>query len=138
KREIDFLGSIAEPNFGYITNFGKAHLDGFGGFEGVIQGKSELYDYIRNEEFDEEDEEERLKKVFIDLDDEIQCEKSEGLNRFSFSFKDKSANVFISSVEVNPFVKMSFENIEIQSNLIGSYNAANIASAITIGKYFKV
>ncbi len=138
KREIDFLCSIAEPNFGYITNFGKAHLDGFGGFEGVIQGKSELYDYIRSEEFDEEEDEERLKKVFINLDDEIQLEKSEGLNRFSFSFKDKSANAFISSVDANPFVKMSFENIDIQSNLIGSYNAANIASAITIGKYFKV
>lgn len=138
KQEIAFLCEIAEPNLGYITNFGKAHLDGFGGFEGVIQGKSELYDYIRNEEFDEEEDEERLKKVFINLDDEIQLEKSEGLSRFSFSFNNKKADVFVSSVEVNPFVKMNFEDIEIQSNLIGSYNASNIAVAITIGKYFKV
>lgn len=138
QKEIEFLCEIAEPNLGYITNFGKAHLDGFGGFEGVIQGKSELYDYIRNEEFDEEEGEERLKKVFINLDDAIQIEKSEGLNKFSFSFSNKNADIFISSVEANPFVKISFENIEIQSNLIGSYNAPNIAAAITIGKYFKI
>lgn len=138
QKEIELLCGIAEPDFGYITNFGKAHLDGFGGFEGVIKGKSELYQYIRSEEFDEEEDEERLKKVFINLDDEIQVEKSEGLSKFSFSFKDKNADVFVSSVETNPFVKMSFENIEIQSNLIGSYNAPNIGAAIAIGKYFKV
>lgn len=136
QKEIEFLCDIAQPNLGYITNFGKAHLEGFGGFEGVIKGKSELYEYIRSEEFDEE--EERQKKVFINLDDAIQLEKSEGLNRFTFSFKDKTASVFISSIEVNPFVKINFEGFEIQSNLIGAYNAPNIAAAIAIGKYFKV
>src|SRR5690606_488705 len=109
-----------------------------GGFEGVIKGKSELYDYIRKEEFDPEEDQERQKKVFINLDDAIQLEKSEGLNRFTFSFKDKTASVFISSIEVNPFVKINFEGFEIQSNLIGAYNAPNIAAAIAIGKYFKV
>lgn len=136
QKEIEFLCDIAQPNLGYITNFGKAHLEGFGGFEGVIKGKSELYEYIRSEELDEE--EERQKKVFINLDDAIQLEKSEGLNRFTFSFKDKTASVFISSIEVNPFVKINFEGFEIQSNLIGAYNAPNIAAAIAIGKYFKV
>jgi len=139
QQEIEFLCRIAEPNLGYITNFGKAHLEGFGGFEGVIKGKSELYDYIRSEEFDPEEEDpERQKKVFINLDDAIQVEKSEGLNRYTFSFKDKSAATFISSVEVNPLVEIYFEGIEIQSNLIGEYNASNIAAAIAIGKYFKV
>ncbi|RYD91066.1 MAG: UDP-N-acetylmuramoyl-tripeptide--D-alanyl-D-alanine ligase, partial [Sphingobacteriales bacterium] len=47
QKEIELLCSIAEPNFGYITNFGKAHLEGFGGFEGVIKGKSELYNYLK-------------------------------------------------------------------------------------------
>ena len=138
QKEIEFLCDIAQPNLGYITNFGKAHLEGFGGFEGVIKGKSELYDYIRKEEFDPEEDQERQKKVFINLDDAIQLEKSEGLNRFTFSFKDKTASVFISSIEVNPFVKINFEGFEIQSNLIGAYNAPNIAAAIAIGKYFKV
>ncbi|MGE4347755.1 MAG: UDP-N-acetylmuramoyl-tripeptide--D-alanyl-D-alanine ligase [Flavobacteriaceae bacterium] len=136
KQEIEFLCQIAEPNLGYITNFGKAHLEGFGGFEGVIQGKSELYQYIRSENFDEE--EGRQKWVFINLDDAIQVEKSEGLNRFSFSFKNKNAAVFIDSVEANPFVKIKFEEAEIQSNLVGMYNAPNITAAIAIGKYFRV
>lgn len=46
QKEIEFLCSIAEPDFGYITNFGKAHLEGFGGIEGIVKGKSELYDYL--------------------------------------------------------------------------------------------
>src|SRR5690606_9742457 len=95
QKEIEFLCDIAQPNLGYITNFGKAHLEGFGGFEGVIKGKSELYEYIRSEELDEE--EERQKKVFINLDDAIQVEKTEDLNRFTFSFQDEKANVFIKS-----------------------------------------
>ena len=47
QKEIELLVSISQPDFGYITNFGKAHLEGFGGIEGVIKGKSELYDYLR-------------------------------------------------------------------------------------------
>ena len=51
-KEIEFLCNIAEPDFGYITNFGKAHLEGFGGIEGIIKGKSELYDHlIANKKF---------------------------------------------------------------------------------------
>jgi UDP-N-acetylmuramoyl-tripeptide--D-alanyl-D-alanine ligase len=138
QKEIEFLCGIAEPNLGYITNFGKAHLDGFGGYEGVIKGKSELYEYIRSEEFDEDEDEERKKKIFVNLDDAIQVEKTEDLNRFTFSFQDEKTNVFIKSVEANPFVKVAFEDVEIQSNLIGKYNATNIAAAIAVGKYFKV
>src|SRR5690606_17232014 len=138
QKEIEFLCGIAEPNLGYITNFGKAHLDGFGGYEGVVKGKSELYEYIRSEEFDEDEDEERKKKVFVNLDDAIQVEKTEDLSRFTFSFQDENADVFIKSVEANPFVKVMFEDVEIQSQLIGSYNATNIAAAIAFGKYFKV
>jgi len=76
KKEIEFLCKIVEPNLGCITNFGKAHLDGFGGFEGVIQTKTELYEYLKKTNFNQQ------KKVFINLDDTIQIEKSKGLNRF--------------------------------------------------------
>ena len=48
QKEIEFLATICEPDLGYITNFGKAHLEGFGGEEGVIKGKSELYTYLKN------------------------------------------------------------------------------------------
>lgn len=129
QKEIEFLCSIAEPNYGYITNFGKAHLEGFGGFEGVIKGKSELYSYFISK---------REHTVFINIDDPIQVEKSENLTRFSFSFYDKKANTYIKHSQANPLVKLDFEDTEIQSHLIGAYNTTNIAAAITIGKYFKV
>ena len=75
--EIEFLCEIAEPDFGYITNFGKAHLEGFGGVEGVIKGKSELYDYLISSN----------KSVFLNADDPIQLEKlgKEQLN-YVFTF----------------------------------------------------
>jgi len=132
KNEIEFLCKIADPNMGCITNFGKAHLDGFGDLEGVIQTKTELYKYLKNTNFD------RQKTVFINLDDAIQVEKSKGLNSFSFSCKDKNATIFIESLQANPFVKINFQQTEIQSNLIGAYNISNIATAITIGEYFKI
>ncbi len=61
QKEIEFLCNIAQPDFGYITNFGKAYLEGFGGFEGVIKGKSEMYTYLSQHK----------KTVFVNLDDAI-------------------------------------------------------------------
>jgi UDP-N-acetylmuramoyl-tripeptide--D-alanyl-D-alanine ligase len=61
QKEIEFLCKIAKPNIGYITNFGKAHLEGFGGFEGVIKGKSELYDYLK----------ENRQKILVNNNDKI-------------------------------------------------------------------
>jgi UDP-N-acetylmuramoyl-tripeptide--D-alanyl-D-alanine ligase len=127
QKEIELLCSITEPDFGYITNFGKAHLEGFGGIEGVIKAKSELYNYL----------EENKKTVFVNLDDEIQNEKTVQIIRYSFSQKAKS-DVTIDSVTANPMVKIDYNHIEIQSHLIGLYNANNINAAITIGKYFNI
>ncbi|WP_299527400.1 UDP-N-acetylmuramoyl-tripeptide--D-alanyl-D-alanine ligase [uncultured Lutibacter sp.] len=121
-KEIDFLCKIAEPSFGYITNFGKAHLEGFGSVEGVIKGKSELYDFLReNKGF-----------AFVNSDDELQVKQSNGINSISFN---KSAIQF---VDANPFVKVQFKNTIIESKLIGKYNFNNIAAAIAIGNYFKI
>ena len=75
QKEIEFLCTIAAPDFGYITNFGKAHLEGFGGIEGVIKGKSELYAFLQ----------EHHKVAFIDPKDPIQVEKTTNtLQRFVF------------------------------------------------------
>ena len=128
QKEIEFLCKIAQPDYGYITNFGKAHLEGFGGVEGVIKGKSEMYDYLRGNN----------KMVFVNVDDSIQKEKSTNIKRFSFSLNDSTADVKISTIEANPMVKIIFNNQTIQSHLIGIYNANNINAAITIGNYFKV
>ena len=128
QKEIEFLCDIAQPDFGYITNFGKAHLEGFGGTEGVIKGKSEMYQFLS----------ENNKYVFVNLDDAIQNEKTEKNLRITFSQKDKNASVFINRITANPFVEIDYNGIKVKSNLIGLYNANNINAAITIGKYFKV
>jgi UDP-N-acetylmuramoyl-tripeptide--D-alanyl-D-alanine ligase len=127
QKEIEFLCNIAEPDFGYITNFGKAHLEGFGGTEGVIKGKSELITYLK----------ENNKLVFVNLDDPIQNEKTKDLNTFSFS-KNNKANIEIKEIIANPMVRVTLSDTSISSNLIGIYNATNISAAITIGKYFEI
>ncbi|WP_291136426.1 UDP-N-acetylmuramoyl-tripeptide--D-alanyl-D-alanine ligase [Flavobacterium sp. UBA7663] len=128
QKEIEFLCKIAQPDYGYITNFGKAHLEGFGGVEGVIKGKSEMYDYLRNNE----------KIAFINLDDTIQKEKATRIKQFSFGLNELNVDVKIDKVEANPMVKISFNDLTINSHLIGIYNANNINAAIAIGNYFKV
>ncbi len=120
-KEIEFLTSLAEPDFGYITNFGKAHLEGFGSYEGIIKAKSELYDYLIANN----------KTIFVNPNDTIQLEKTENANRILF-------NNTINFVEINPFVKLTYNGIEIQSHLIGKYNFTNISIAITMGEYFNV
>lgn len=128
QKEIEFLCQIAEPNFGYITNFGKAHLEGFGGVEGIIKGKSELYNYLK----------ENNQIAIVNLDDSLQEKKTENIKRFTFSNTNINTNVYIKSIEANPMVKVEFNNTNISSNLIGTYNANNINAAITIAKYFKI
>lgn len=128
KKEIAFLCDLAQPDYGYITNFGKAHLEGFGGVEGVIQGKSEMYDFLCKND----------KLAFINLEDPIQVEKSKTMNLYSFGLNEEGANVNINSITANPFVEISFSNLLVQTHLIGLYNANNVNAAIAIGKYFDV
>lgn len=128
KKEIEFLCELAKPDYGYITNFGKAHLEGFGGVEGVIEGKSEMYKYLS----------ENHKLAFINLEDPIQVEKSQIMNSYSFGLNKANANVNIDSITANPFVEISFSNLQVKTHLIGLYNANNINAALAIGKYFGV
>jgi UDP-N-acetylmuramoyl-tripeptide--D-alanyl-D-alanine ligase len=128
QKEIEFLCAIAKPDFGYITNFGKAHLEGFGGVEGVIKGKSEMYDYLRLNK----------KTAFVNLEDPIQVQKTETIERFTFGLNKLNSNLNIISLKANPFVEITFNETIITSNLIGLYNANNINLAITIGTYFKI
>lgn len=128
KKEIEFLCGLADPDYGYITNFGKAHLEGFGGVEGVIDGKSEMYQNLRVNN----------KLVFVNLDDPIQVLKSDQMKIYSFGLNNKAADVAILDVKANPFVIIQYGSTTIASHLIGLYNANNLNAAITIGKYFKV
>ncbi len=128
QKEIAFLCQIAQPDFGYITNFGKAHLEGFGGIEGVIKGKSEMYDFLKKHH----------KKVFVNLDDSIQNEKTLSFERITFSQTDVDSFLYIENSSANPLVSVSYHKTTINSNLIGLYNANNINAAISIGLYFEV
>ncbi|MEO8517029.1 MAG: UDP-N-acetylmuramoyl-tripeptide--D-alanyl-D-alanine ligase [Flavobacterium sp.] len=128
KKEIEFLCDLAQPDFGYITNFGKAHLEGFGGVEGVIEGKSEMYKYLLKHE----------KMAFVNLEDSIQIEKSKNIKTFTFGINKEYSNVNISSISANPFVSISYNKIIIKTHLIGLYNANNLNAALTIGTFFKV
>ncbi len=128
KKEIEFLCELTRPDYGTITNFGKAHLEGFGGIEGVIEGKSEMYAYLSEND----------KMAFVNVEDKIQVEKTRKLNSYSFGINKENANVNIVSVKANPFVEISYSNLVISTHLIGLYNANNINAALAIGKYFGV
>ena len=128
KMEIEFLCDLAQPEYGYVTNFGKAHLEGFGGVEGVIEAKSEMYNYLSTND----------KLVFVNLEDEIQVEKTKKMKSYSFGINNTAADVSVLSVKANPFVEIYYSNSVILTHLIGLYNANNINAALAIGKYFSV
>ncbi len=136
--EIDFLCRIAEPTHGLITNVGKAHLEGMGGFEGVKKTKSELYRYLA----------ERNGLVFINQDEPYLSGLAEG-NRLKLPYlqSDQPDPVNlpfeVKMVAEEPFVEVAFlsekgELVHAKSNLIGRYNFNNIMTAVVVGKYFKV
>lgn len=124
--EIEMLSDIAIPDYGYITNFGKAHLEGFGDLEGVVKGKTELYNFLKK----------NGQKVFVNTDDTQQIQSSEGMNRITFGTQKSDFEVKL--LDSSHQLLLQFENLNIQSNLIGKYNFANLAAAIAIGAYFEV
>lgn len=128
KKEIAFLSNIAQPDFGYITNFGKAHLEGFGSVEGVIEGKSELYDHLMAHD----------KYIFMNADDPIQAEKlGSYVKKMGFSTEDHQY-YNIQYMGANPYVVLEAEGTRMQTQLIGKYNFPNCCAAIVMGKYFNV
>ena len=127
QKEIEFLCGIAQPDFGYITNFGKAHLEGFGSLEGVIKGKSELYVHLK----------EHQKILFLNVDDRVQQKELGYEKTYSFG-SSREANVTIKFPSSTDFAVIEHEDLRIESKLTGAYNAKNMAAAFCIGKYFKV
>ena len=125
--EIELLSSISLPNWGYITNFGKAHLEGFGSKEGVIQGKSELYKHIK------------LKngQVLINGDDAEQIKQTRNQKVVRFGIEE--INDFKISYRSNEKdLQVQYKGINFKSPLYGDYNLTNIAASIAFGVIFKV
>lgn len=138
--DIKELVNIALPNFGLITNVGKAHLLGFGSFEGVMQTKGELYDYLRR----------TADKVFLNADNPYLCrmasdrelhndsERPDQSLVIPYGLDFSGAKVLPSSPE-HPFLRIELaEGRVISTNLVGSYNADNIMAALSVGQYFGV
>jgi UDP-N-acetylmuramoyl-tripeptide--D-alanyl-D-alanine ligase len=125
-KEIAQLSNIVQPDFGYITNFGKAHLEGFGGVKGVIKGKSELYVHLKQ----------NGKLAFINASDNKQLELSKQLKKYTFGDSGQDCNVEL--IDATAQLKVLYKNEKITSNLVGLYNFNNIAAAIAIGQYFNV
>lgn len=136
--DIKELVDIALPNYGLVTNVGKAHLLGFGSFEGVKKTKGELYDYLRR----------TSDKVFINVDNPHLCQMASERNLQSdperpysllipYGLDYQKALVLPSSPE-QPFLRISVSGKVVETNLIGSYNADNVMAAIAVGTQFGV
>ena len=125
--EIDFLCKIADPDYGLITNIGKAHLEGFGSFEGVIKTKTELYRHIKS----------HGKAVFVNQGNPLLWEQSEGQNRISYG-RHCAADAPVVPGACNPYLSVVWKMRLIQTHLVGSYNFENVAAAIGVGQYFGV
>ncbi len=132
--EIDLLCKMTKPNFGLITNIGKAHLEGFGSYQGVIDTKKELYDTINSADG----------IVFINNEDEVLKSISAGISSKITYGNGGGVDLRGKLVENNPYLRIKYEssysvgeNI-IETQLIGSYNLDNILAAVCIGNYFEV
>ncbi|HYG39258.1 MAG TPA: UDP-N-acetylmuramoyl-tripeptide--D-alanyl-D-alanine ligase [Cytophagales bacterium] len=128
QQEIKMLCEIAEPTHGLITNIGKAHLAGFGGPEGVKKGKGELYDFLYQ----------NSGTVFVNTRSEILKEIA---SKFADPVLYPGENEFSHTefISASPFIKYQDEaGNEITTQLLGSYNFDNIATALCVGKFFDV
>ena len=131
--EIKFLCGIAEPDYGIITNVGKAHLEGFGSFEGVIKTKGELYDFLRKKDA----------ITFIHHDNPYLMNISQGLNLISYGTED---DLYVNGriTGNSPYLAFEWkagkdgELHQVCTQLIGEYNFPNALAAITIGRFFGV
>ena len=137
--EIKTLVDIVEPNFGIITNVGKAHLEGFGSFEGVVKTKGELYDKLRQHSDT---------RTFIDADNEHLAGIAEGLNLIKYGVESNADDLAVRGRvgECAPFLTFDWSMPQkaevgvhhVDTHLIGAYNIYNMLAAATIGTYFGV
>lgn len=134
--DIKTLVETAEPDYGIITNVGRAHLQGFGSFEGVVQTKGELYDYLRTKPDS---------LIFLHNENEHLAEIAKGLNIVRYG-TDEAAALSVSGkvVACNPKLEIALKTAEsqdiysVKTNIVGTYNLMNMLAAAAIGKHFGV
>ena len=129
--DIKELVDIVHPNYGIITNVGRAHLEGFGSFEGVIRTKGELYDYIRRSKG----------KIFIKKENEYLQSIAKGIEQITYGNGD---DAFASGqvVGCDPFLVFNWKQQgklhTVETHMIGSYNLDNVLAAVAVGRFFKI
>jgi UDP-N-acetylmuramoyl-tripeptide--D-alanyl-D-alanine ligase len=123
--EIRTLANIACPNYGVITNIGKAHIEGFGSLDGVIHTKCELYDYLNISGG----------KAFVNQSNEILQKEADKRKLSVIKYANENSPQIVSC---EPFLTLSYHDKIIETQLIGRYNLENILAAIKIGEYFEV
>lgn len=129
--DIKELVEIALPNYGIITNVGRAHLEGFGSFEGVVKTKGELYDYIR-----------RIKgKIFIKKENKDLQDIAQGIEQITYG-SDQTSFASGHVISSNPFLTFDWKQQgkihTVETHLIGAYNLDNVLAAVAVGRYFKI
>ncbi len=130
--DIAELTAIAEPTHGMITNIGKAHLEGFGGYEGVVKAKTEMYAFIDGQGG----------TLFVHAEDELLMQRSEGIDRITYG-RTGNAGTSGDAVGAGPFLEVAFAGKDgnayhVNTKLIGSYNLPNVMAAVAIGQHFGV
>ena len=129
--DIAKLVQVCEPDYGIITNVGKAHLLGFGSFEGVQRAKGQLYDYVNA----------HGRAVFVNEDDPVlrsMCSQRAGLSIVPYGLVTDGCEVLETTPE-NPYLRIRMNDGKVlETKLVGAYNAANALAAICIGKFFEV
>ena len=129
--DIKELVDIVHPNYGIITNVGRAHLEGFGSFEGVIRTKGELYDYIRRSKG----------KIFIKKENEYLQSIAKGIEQITYG---NGEDAFASGqvVSCDPFLVFNWKQQgklhTVETHMIGSYNLDNVLAAVAVGRFFKI
>lgn len=127
--DIGRLCAVCEPDYGLITNVGKAHLLGFGSLDGVKKAKGQLYDYIHTHDG----------SIFLNTDDPVlteMAEAREGIKRIEYGIAREGVEILPASRE-HPFLRMCFPAL-LKSRLVGAYNATNVMAAVAVGRHFGV
>ena len=127
--DISALTWVSQPAYGLITNVGKAHLLGFGSFEGVKKAKGQLYDWLSEHDG----------QAFVNVDDDnlYEMATTRPLSIIPYGVAGEDAEILPTSAE-NPFLRMSIGGETLETKLVGAYNAANVMAALAVGRQFGI
>lgn len=128
QKEIVFLCQIAQPDYGLITNIGKAHLEGFGGLEGVFKGKTEMFDFLYGTKG----------SAFVNTNFPKLVEKLSQLKISFRSYPNSGDDLHLELLSEQSALVLQLNGTQFQTKITGAYNKDNIAAALCVGDFFGV